>query len=47
MIVLSIPALASANSVEYLFDDTFFSGSYAPQYYSPADLHFNRNGNDF
>ena len=46
--ILSLPALVSANSLEsYDFDDTFFSGSYSPQYYVEAGLHFAWNTNDF
>ncbi|MCX6822654.1 MAG: S-layer homology domain-containing protein [candidate division SR1 bacterium] len=37
----------SANSLEYLLDETFFTGSYVPGLYVNADLHFNRGGNDF
>lgn len=42
-----VPVLAAANSVEYVFDDAFFSGSYSPEYYESADLFFNQNNNYF
>ena len=46
--ILSLPALVSANSLEsYDFDDTFFSGSYSPEYYVESELHFAWNTNDF
>jgi sensor histidine kinase YesM len=41
-IVGIIPAYVSANSVEYVFDDAFFTGSYIPSLYVHADVHFNR-----
>lgn len=34
------PAISLANSLEYLFDDTFFSWSYSPEWYQSADVHF-------
>lgn len=33
--------------MEYIFDDSSFSGTYTPEYYASADLHFNQIGNDF
>ncbi|MEI7919785.1 MAG: hypothetical protein WCH65_06535 [bacterium] len=40
--------MASANSLEsYDFDDSFFSGSYSPEWYVQAELHFIWNTNDF
>lgn len=44
----ALPAFVSANSLEsYVFDDSFFSGSYSPEYYASAELHFAWNTNDF
>jgi len=47
IIVLVVPALALANSVEYIVDDQIFSGDFAAAKDVSSDLHFNQNGNDF
>lgn len=47
IITCILPALASANSVEYVIDDQIFSGNFADALQTQADVFFHRNSNHF